>query len=305
MKNQRMIRGKTEALKVWIEGFIRDCRVRELSPFTIEYYRRQLLNFETFASARRVIEVTDITADTMRAYLLQLEAAGHNPGGRHAKYRAVRAFLRWWEREAEPEDWSNPLAKVRPPKIARDLIEPVPLTDIEAMIKTCGDGYTGRRDKAIILCLLDTGARARELLALDLGDVDLIGGAVVIRKGKGRKPRSVFIGRVTRRALRAYLKIRQDESPALWATSQGERLAVSSLRGVLERRAKLAGVPMYSAHDFRRAFALMMLRAGTDVITLSRLMGHTGLEVLKLYLAQSADDLKAAHEKASPVDRNL
>lgn len=91
--NQYMIRPKTEALTMWIESFLRDCRVRELSPFTIQYYRAELATFEKFARAQNVTQVPEITPDLLREYLLELEATGHNPGGRHAKYRAVRAFL--------------------------------------------------------------------------------------------------------------------------------------------------------------------------------------------------------------------
>jgi integrase/recombinase XerD len=302
-ENQHMIRQNAEALKTWIEGFLRDCRVRDLSPFTVEYYRAQLADFQRFAASHNVSQVPQITADLMRAYLLQLEDTGHNPGGRHAKYRAVRAFLLWWEREAEPHNWTNPLSKVKPPKVAHEPIDAVPVADIQAMIRTCGDNFTGTRDKAIMLCLLDTGARAREFLALNFDDVDLIGGGVVIRKGKGRKPRTVFIGKKSRRALRAYLKQRTDEAPALWITSNGDRMAVSTLQGMLARRGKLARVAAPSPHDFRRGFALLSLRAGMDVITLSRLMGHTSLEILKIYLAQSADDLHAAHDQAGVVDK--
>src|SRR5690349_1325229 len=91
--NQYMIRQNVEALKLWVEGFLRDCRVRDLSPFTIEYYCAQLAHVETYVQAHDVSQVPEITADILRAYLLELEATGHNPGGRHAKYRAVRAFL--------------------------------------------------------------------------------------------------------------------------------------------------------------------------------------------------------------------
>jgi integrase/recombinase XerC/integrase/recombinase XerD len=48
---------------------------------------------EKFCHARDVIEVQDLTADLLRAYLLELEETGHNPGGRHAKYRAVRGNI--------------------------------------------------------------------------------------------------------------------------------------------------------------------------------------------------------------------
>jgi integrase/recombinase XerD len=293
-----------EALSQWIEGFLRDCRVRELSPFTIKYYRAQLADFEKYAASQAAVTVPHITPDIIRGYLLHLEATGHNPGGRRTKYIAVRAFLNWYQAEAEPEGWTNPIGKVKPPKVDRGPIEGANLEDIRAMLATCAGDFLGVRDRALILCLLDTGARIREFLAVDLADVDQIAGSVVLRKTKARKPRTVFVGRKGRKALRAYLKIRNDDSPALWVSRRGDRLAVPSTEGLLKRRGRLAGLKNPpSPHDFRRAHALTMLRAGVDVITLSRLMGHSTLEVLTRYLRQESEDLRQAHERASPADK--
>ena len=127
-----MIRQKAEALKIWIEGFLRDCKVRDLSAFTIEFYRAQLAAFESFCRAHEVTQVQQINTDLIRAYLLQLEATGPNRGGRHAKYRAVRAFLNWYQTEAEPEDWINPAPKEKPPKVTHEPIEGVSTEDILA-----------------------------------------------------------------------------------------------------------------------------------------------------------------------------
>jgi integrase/recombinase XerC/integrase/recombinase XerD len=250
-----------------------------------------------------VSEIEQIAPDVIRAYLLELEARGANPGGRHAKSRALRAFLTWYQAEAEPDGWTNPITKVKPPKVEVEPIEGISPEDVKRLLAACPDTFTGIRDRAILLCLLDTGARMREFLALDLADVDTIAGNVVIRKGKNRRPRIVFIGKRTRRALRAYLRLRTDSSPALWVTSAGDRLAPRSLQSMLERRAAQAGTDAPSPHDFRRACALAMIRAGVDVFTLQRLMGHSDLSVLRVYLAQDANDLERAFEKASPSDR--
>ena len=92
----------------------------------------------------------------------------------------------------------------------------------------------------------------------------------------------------------------------LFATRTGERLARSSLREILRRRSRDAGLAETpSPHDFRRAFALQMLRNGSDIFALQRLMGHSDLSVLRRYLAQSDQDIQAAHMRASPVDNGL
>jgi integrase/recombinase XerD len=90
---------------------------------------------------------------------------------------------------------------------------------------------------------------------------------------------------------------------ALWITDDhGKRLAYGGLRALLERQAKFAGITAPSAHEFRRAFAISMLRNGVDLVTLSRLMGHTDLKALQRYLRQLPEDLQEAHQHAGPED---
>jgi len=59
---------------------------------------------------------------------------------------------------------------------------------------------------------------------------------------------------------------------------------------------------MTSYHDLRCVFALEILRNGADIIALQKLMGHTDLQVLRRYLAQTDTDLQRAHNKGGPVD---
>lgn len=304
-ENRHMTRLKIDGLETWVTAFLRDCKTRNLSAFTVEFYRAQLQIFVTYCKGEGVTEVLDITPDNLRGFLLALEAKGRNAGGRHAAFRAVRAFLRWYETETEPTDWANPIRKVKAPKVEHEAIKGVPIEHVKAMLETCADNFTGVRDRALLLCLLDSGARAREFLALNLDDVDFVDGAVAIRKGKGKKSRTVFVGKKSRKALRAYLRLRADNGPALWVTQKGGRLAVASLRQVLVRRADLAGVPVPSPHDFRRACALALLRAHVDIFSIQKLMGHAGLDVLRRYLAQDTEDVREAFDRGSPVDGML
>ncbi len=163
------------------------------------------------------------------------------------------------------------------------------------MTKICNRGtLTGERNYALLLALLDTGARAMEFLSIDLSDVNQITGSIIIRKGKGSKPRNVFLGQKARKAIRSYLKLRKDNNSALWINDESERLGYEGLRSLLVRLANLAKVEVPTPHDFRRAFAINMWRNGTDIITISRLMGHTSLTVLMRYIKQAGFDLEDA-----------
>lgn len=158
-------------------AFLVDCQARRLAPSTVQRYGRELRLFRLWAEGQPVTAVQDITPDLLRRYLLHL-AETRNPGGQHIAYRVLKTFLRWYEREHEPPDWKNPIAKVQAPKLPQDPLPPVPLADLRAMLATCERRtFAGDRDRAALLCLLDSGCRAGEFLALDIADVDLAGGS--------------------------------------------------------------------------------------------------------------------------------
>lgn len=291
---------QTSEIREWIDSFLVDRKAGGLSARTVAFYAEKLDKLATWCAAENVDTMRDISPDLVRRWLLDLEAHGHNPGGVHAFYRVAKTFLRWWEFELEPEGWQNPFRKVKAPKVTPSLLPPVPLEDIRAMVRTCPRDWYGLRDKAAMLALLDTGARAAEFLALNVDNVNLRTGAVQIEKGKGGKPRAVFIGKTTKRAMRQYLRTRK--TGPLWVKRNGERLTYSGLCSILRRRAAMAGVDVPRPHAFRRAFAVNMLRAGVDLETLRRLMGHADYQVIRRYLDLLNSDLQRAHAIASPAD---
>jgi site-specific recombinase XerD len=87
--------------------------------------------------------------------------------------------------------------------------------------------------------------------------------------------------------------------------ADGTGLTYWGLCQIARRRAEKAGVPVPSLHSFRRAFALYALKNGADIYSLQRLMGHSGLTVLRRYLKQTEADLLEAHRRAGPVDNLL
>lgn len=292
-----------DSLSYWIESFLFDRKSQNMAPGTLFFYQVKLRTFLKYCDGQQITRLSQLDSNELRRFMAWLEGTGHNPGGRHALYRAIKTFLLWYENEVEPDNWKNPIRRVKAPRVPTEPLDPAPIEDIQAMEMTCDNSFMGRRDKALLLALLDTGARATEFLNINLEDIDLVTGAILIRQGKGRKPRTVFLGAKTKRSIRTYLKHRIDSSPALWISVDNlTRLTYSGLKWIIIRRAKLAKVKPYGLHAFRRQFAISMLRNGVDVVTLSRLMGHTSLAVMKKYLKQINSDLQDAHIKGGPVD---
>jgi len=289
-----------------LRDFLLDVGAANRATTTVEFYRIKCSIFITYLKTQGIHDTDEIQPIHIRGFLAEL-AKKHSPGGVHAFWRGIRAFIRFMQREGILDD--DPLRNVRAPSVDRELLEPLSLEVLDKLLATCEKSERGLRDRAILLTLLDTGLRASEALRLNLGDLDLSDGAVLVRKSKSRRPRTVFVGRQTRRAIAAYLRTRPDasENDPLWLAcrTDGEtvRLAYAGLVALVRRRAKRAGVEPPSLHSFRRTFALTMLRGGADVVSLSRLMGHADLSVLTRYLKQQAEDLARVHEQCSPVDR--
>jgi len=291
-------------LLIWIEAFLIDRKAQNLSKGTLKFYQDKLKLFMDYCDSQAISEIIQITPNNLRQFLLYLEETNHNPGGIHAIYRSVKAFMRWFESETEMDNWRNPIKRIKSPKIAEKILNPASLQDIFAMVDTCKTNkFTDIRDKAILLFLLDSGTRSQEFINLNLDDINLVTGEIIILQGKGRKSRMVFIGQSCRKVLRAYIKHRIDHNPALWVTNYSERISYDGLRAVITRRARLANVKSLSLHSFRRAAALALLRNGADILTIQRILGHSSLAILKQYLKLNNDDLRIAHSQNSPVDR--
>jgi site-specific recombinase XerD len=300
------------ALTRELEEFILDRRARNVTPRTVQWYQYNLATWSDFLSAQGIQTTHAVTPALLRRFLLELADKQHNAGGIFNIFSSVKAFINWYRAEYAPADWENPLKRVKSPKRPTDLIEPIELSDFQALLKTCDTKtFLGSRDQAMLLTLLDTGVRRQECTNLNYGDVDTQTGQVTVRMGKGQKSRFVFLGNRARKALVNYLRRRAEKDAGvtadapLWLTSTGERLTKSGLREIIRRRANKAGIPEPGLHDFRRAFAVNSLRAGMDVVTLSRLLGHTNLATVQRYLALVKDDLAASHAKHGVVDTML
>ncbi|MEO8889959.1 MAG: site-specific integrase [Coleofasciculaceae cyanobacterium] len=166
------------------------------------------------------------------------------------------------------------------------------LTDSEilALIENClnDSSLTGIRDAAMISILM-AGLRRSEVVALDLSDFDPEIGGLTVRQSKGRQDRLTYLPMGATTAILNWLAIRGDKpGPLLCATNKHgqvvfRRLSDPMVLANLAKRGRLANVAPFSPHDFRRTFISGLLDAGADVITVSRLVGHSDLATTAKY----------------------
>jgi integrase/recombinase XerD len=160
---------------------------------------------------------------------------------------------------------------------------------------------TAARDKALISLLLDTGLRVGEVTRLKIEDINLNNGEVHVApygSGQKTKPRTVFLGKTSRRAVWYYLSSRDYR-----ANEPLFKLSTKSIYHLLLRMGERATVSNVHPHRFRHTFAIFYLRNGGDVFSLQRILGHSSSDTVQHYLALADADLSEAHRRASPVDR--
>lgn len=282
-----------------VDEFLIDREAMRCTAKTLAFYRYTLGNFLAFLDGHGVRAVGDLAPAHVRAFFVDLDRRGLKDTSVHVNARAVKTFCRWLL--AEELTTVDIMARVTMPRLEKRILPALTPEQVKKLLAAANE-----RDKAMVLCLLDSGCRASEFVGLNVGDVDLRAGSVVVRQGKGRKDRVTFLGARARRELARWLRTRGDVpySAPMWVgEGSGERLQANGLLEALNRLGKRAGVSPCSPHVFRRTFALYSLRAGADLHSLAALMGHSGLEVLQSYLDLQRDDLHEVHKRCSPGDR--
>ena len=271
------------------------------SSETMRYYKFHLGIFENWCKENKLNTIEDINIQNLRLFFAQY-MDGHTRNGAAIEYRAVKAFLRWAWDEYE-FDWKNPITKIT---ITADPVQPiegVDPDDVPKLFESAKQGKNPERDCAVLAVLLDTGIRKTSFLQIRKCDVDPIAGSIFIRHMKARNQITVYLGKTARRYVRKYYKTLSILSDDLfWRTETGEPLTDNGFREILRRIASRAGIAEYSAHDFRRYFALQTYRNGADIYAVAEMLGQSGIEVTRRYLATNNEDRKMIHAKTSPLD---
>lgn len=234
----------------------------------------------------------DLSRAQVRAFVTHLLDNGAAASTARSRQLALRRFSAWLAEEGEVDE--DRLLGLKPPKLDQQVIEPLTDDELRSLLKACaGKDLRDRRDEAIIRLMVETGARAGEVVAIDLEDVNLAAGAVVIRRGKGGKGRSVPVGAQTAQAIDRYLRVRRAhrlaDTPALWLGDRGKRFSYDALHKTLKMRAEVAGVSRFHPHLLRHTAAHRWLAAGGSEGGLMAVAGWTRPDMLIRYTKAQAE----------------
>ncbi len=133
-------------------------------------------------------------------------------------------------------------------------------------------------------------------LCYDLGELKV--------GGKGDKERTVPVGLRAMRALRRYRDHFRPpiEAPQFFLNVDGRPLTVATVQTMARKAKKAAGILRLHVHLLGHTFAIHYLMAGGDVFSLQKILGHSTLEVTRMYVNMVSSQVKEKHRLFSPMD---
>lgn len=292
------------------------------SAHTLAAYRRDLDRYRRHLAAMGVDDLTAVTEAHVEDFRARL-ATGDPDEGRPPlapssvarTLAAVRGLHRFATRDGVTD--TDVAAAVTPPRPPRRLPKALPVDRMIAVIEAAGDTGVDTdparlRDRAMLELLYATGARAAELIGLDVDDLDGLdhpdGGTVILR-GKGGKERLVPVGRPACEAVGAYLTrarpaLAKRGGPALFLNTRGGPVSRQTLWNVVSAAAARAGVTQeVSPHSFRHSFATHLLDGGADIRVVQELLGHASVTTTQVYTLVTVDTLREVWAECHPRAR--
>ena len=297
----------TEDFETSLHMFLRDCKIRNLSEHTLKYYKNELIAFRSILEAQDLSTAPDkITLKILKenVILYMMETLERKETSINTRLRAIRAFFNFLEKERMIAE--NPASELSLIKQKKEVIETFNREQLRAILRQPDlETFTGLRDYTLMLFLVETGVRVRELTEISVKDIRWEDSQVLIN-GKGYKDRLVPIQATTKRQLRKYIAVRGEvANDALFVTIDNTPLTIRQVQERIKiygRKANIKGVRC-SPHTFRHTFAKMSVQNGADVFALQAVLGHTSLEMVRNYVNLFSSDVFESHKRFSPVEK--
>jgi integrase/recombinase XerD len=261
-------------------GYLQDQYRRNCKAATIRSAAQAICCFLVFVKSLAIGKLEDIRRQHIGAFIEHEQDRGLMISSVRQKLQNVYAFMRYLSREDRvvPELLLRKIYLKLPQRLPRA----IPAEDVMKLLSVVNHV----RNRAIILLLLRTGMRIGEALNLQPTDVDVNGRTVKIYEGeKNAIGRVVYLSEDARQAVADWLKVRKAYKPYLFYSQGHSYLCYNSARVMFKKYLHRAGLgdKGYTLHCLRHTCATELLNAGMRIECLQQLLGHSKLEVTRIY----------------------
>ena len=287
-----------------IAGYLDRLKVQQrLSLRTVSAYERDLLNFKGYLESHNVSGWAFVDARLIRGYVAERHRHGLGSRSLQRELSAVRGFFDALIREGALE--INPAQGIRAPKAPKTLPDVPDVDALVGLLEAEPEDPHEVRDVAMWELFYSSGLRLSELVGLDLQDLDLREGSLLVREGKGGKTRHLPIGRYAQEALETWLSVRETwpgaELSAVFISRLGRRISTRSVQDRLVRWETKQGVASHvHPHMLRHSFASHLLESSGDLRAVQELLGHANLSTTQVYTHLDFQHLAKVYDQAHP-----
>lgn len=277
------------------------------SENTIKSYQLDLTKFIDFLEVQNIIEITEVTQQTIQLFLASLRQAGYASSTTSRMISSLKQFFIYLMKEGIIKQ--NPLTLIQGPKKVQRLPKVLTMKEVEALIQSPDTSTLwGLRDRTILEVMYATGLRVTELTQLSLEELHLDLGFIQT-VGKGDKERLVPLGEEAEYWLKQYLNLvrpsfaNKGNAPtdSVFLTERGKPFTRQGIWKNLKKYVALANVDHdVSPHMLRHSFATHLLENGADLRMVQELLGHADISTTQIYTHISKQRLQKVYRQYFP-----
>lgn len=291
MKKMNMQVSNDVTFEQGVEQYLDNCRARNLREGTIRHYSQSVKQLYKHVPQDTLICNMDI--HTFENLIIELrENPNINDVSLYTYARDFKTFLYFFMAREYIPTFKITLTKADKEPI--EVYSDKELTKLlrKPNLKHCS--FQEYKSWVIVNFLLSTGVRQHSLINIQIKDVDFENAVVYVNVTKNRKPLIIPLNRDILNILREYLKYRKAESDEDWLFCNvfGKKLVKSTVYHSIYEYNKSRGVETTGMHRFRHTFAKKWVTMGGNVVTLSKILGHSSLEITQNYLNILVCDMK-------------
>lgn len=280
-----------------------EIEVRKFTPKTIRSYRNNLNLFLRFCEEEAgIAEVEELTLSVVRQFSIYMSSKRKKGSYINGLLKVAKAFIQYCYDEGY--GGFNTKKNFKWCKQDKAVIMAFKPSDVRCMLQSCkGHDFLHVRDAAILTILFETGIRCWELCCIQKKDIHE---DFIIINGKNHKQRVVPITPILRKALlkynicaEAYFSLKNTDD-YYFLSFHGRQLTNSAVEHIIKRHGEgIKGIRV-SPHTCRHFFAQQQIKMGTDLYTISRLLGHENIQITQTYLNSLRDDdiIQVAKQKS-------
>lgn len=307
----------SSSLELLAQRYRQHLEVLNRSSETIRHYRWCLKKFFTYLHQIYIDDIHEITSKIVVEYQKHLFYS-ENTKGRQDTIRTqnnhikvVKDFFRFlYEDDVLAHNPARDIVYAKEPQSLPRII--MSTEEAKKLIHQPDTGtLLGYRDRAILELLYSTGIRRAELRNLKIEDADYQDGFIRINSGKGDRDRVVPLGKIACRYLENYIKGVRIEmhtaknSPYLFVSKMGSRIGKNLICWLIDKYVKKAELKKHiTCHTFRHSCATHMVRNRANLRHVQEILGHKSLNTTQKYIQLTITDLKEAHKKYHPRERD-